>query len=189
MPVRQPSRRCLGRSASRPQLAPAAQVGYLRRGAGCAPDKEVELDTEPAPTSHWSKGIVDAGRFSAATERALAHGEERAIVLVQLEGASDVAVAAAEARLLRAVRPGDLVGRLAGDRFAVLAETSGGRAAGARVTDSLTRRIAARLGEPFHVGGETVLLSPRVGVAYAEGDADTAAKILARAEGSFQPPR
>ena len=146
------------------------------------------MDTEPVPTSHWSKGIVDAAQFSAATERALAHGEDRAIVLVQLEGATDVAVAAAEARLLRAVRPGDLIGRLGDDRFAVLAETSGGRSAGARVTQSLASRIVARLSEPFHVGGETLALSPRVGVAFAEGDADTAVKILVRAEESFEPP-
>jgi GGDEF domain-containing protein len=146
-------------------------------------------DTEPAPAPHWSKGIVDAARFSAATERALAHGEDRAIVLVQLDGASDVAVAAAEARLLRAVRPGDIVGRLADDRFAILAETSGGRTAGKGLTASLANRIAARLSEPFHVGGETITLTPRVGVAFAEGNADTAAKILSRAEDRFQPPR
>jgi GGDEF domain-containing protein len=143
------------------------------------------LDTEPAPTSHWGKGIVDAARFSAATERALAHGEDRAIVLVDLHGAADVAIAAAEARLLRAVRPGDLVGRLGDDRFAVLAETSGGRAAGDRVTRSLSRRVAARLSEPFYVGGETLTLSPRIGVSFAKGDADTAAKLLARAEEGF----
>ena len=147
------------------------------------------MDTEPAPTSHWSKGIVDAARFSAATERALAHGEDRAIVLIQLEGAPDVAVAAAEARLLRAVRPGDLVGRLSSERFAVLAETSGGRSAGQRVTEALTGRIAARLSEAYHVGGETLHMTPRLGVAFAEGDADTAAKILSRAEERFQPPR
>jgi GGDEF domain-containing protein len=145
------------------------------------------LDTEPVPTSHWGKGIVDAARFSAATERALAHGEDRAIVLVELHGAPDVAVAAAEARLLRAVRPGDLVGRIGDDRFAVLAETSGGRTAGDQVTRSLASRVAARLSEPFHVGGETFSFSPRIGVAYAEGDADTAAKLLLRAEERFEP--
>jgi GGDEF domain-containing protein len=145
------------------------------------------VDTEPAPTSHWSKGIVDAAAFSAATERALAHGEDRAVVLIQLDGATEVAVAAAEARLLRTVRPGDLVGRLAADRFAVLAETSGGRTAGTRVTRSLATRNGDRLGEPFHVGGETITIAPRVGVAFAEGDADTAVKLLTRAEDGFLP--
>lgn len=147
------------------------------------------MDTEQAPTPQWGKGIVDAGRFSAATERALAHGEDRAILLVQLDGATEVAVAAAEARLLRAVRPGDLVGRLGHDRLAVLAETSGGRRGGEEVIHSLTTRVAARLSEPFQVGGEKVHVIPRIGVAYAEGDADTAAKLLLRAEERFDSPR
>jgi GGDEF domain-containing protein len=146
------------------------------------------VEAQPPPTHPWGKGIADAAQFSAATERALAHGEDRAIVLVELHGAPDAVVAAAESRLLRAVRPGDLIGGLGDDRFAVLAETSGGRVAAAGVTQSLSRRIAARLSEPFHVGGETVQLSPRVGVAFAHGDADTAAKLLLRAEQALETP-
>jgi GGDEF domain-containing protein len=146
------------------------------------------VGTEPPATHPWGKGIADAAQFSAATERALAHGEDRAVVLIELHRAPDAVVAAAESRLLRAVRPGDLIGRLGDDRFAVLAETSGSRAAATGVTQSLSRRIAARLSEPFHVGGETVKLSPRVGVAFGQGDADTAAKLLLRAEQGFQPP-
>jgi predicted signal transduction protein with EAL and GGDEF domain len=141
------------------------------------------------PATHpWEKGVVDAAGFSAATERALAHDEERAIVLIELQGAPDAVVAAAEARLVRAVRPGDLVGRLRDDRLAVLAETSGGRATAAAVTQSLSGRIAARLNEPFHIGGRTIKVRPRVGVAFGEGEADTAAKLLRRAEEEFQPP-
>jgi hypothetical protein len=146
------------------------------------------VETEPAPTPSWGKGIVDAASFSAATERALAHGEDRAIVLVELVGALDVVVAAAESRLVRAVRPGDLVGRVGEHRFGVLAETSGGRAAAEGVTRSLAGRIGARLAEVFNVGGETIKLSPRVGVAFTKGDADTAAKLLLCAEERFEPP-
>jgi GGDEF domain-containing protein len=109
-------------------------------------------------------------------------------VLIQLEGAPDVAVAAAEARLLRAIRPGDLVGRLADDRLAVLAETSGGRAAGKRVTDSLATRIAARLGEPFHWAVRRCCSArpwawptPRAALTPPPGSW--------RAEDRFQPPR
>ena len=146
------------------------------------------MDTQPAATPQWGKGIVDAARFSAATERALAHGENRAIVLVQLEGAPDAAVAAAEARLLRTVRPGDLIGRLGEDRFAVLAETNADPRAGRRVASSLASRISGRLREPYHIGGEKLWLAPRVGMAFAEGDADTAAHLLQRAEERSQPP-
>ena len=69
---------------------------------------------------------------------------------------------------------------------AIHAARRGGRALRARDVRR-AKRVAARLSEPFHVGGETLDLSPRVGVAFAQGDADTAAKLLGRAEKDFEP--
>ena len=129
--------------------------------------------------------IVDSDRFSNAMERALAHGEERAIVLIDLQGPEDAVVAAAEARILRTIRPSDLVGRLGRDRFAVLATTNGGFAQ----AKGLAIRLAQRLGEPFNVGGKDVLVDAQIGVAVGQGEADTAAKVLVRAEQSFDSLR
>jgi GGDEF domain-containing protein len=139
-------------------------------------------ESVPAPRS---SGVVDYARFSAAAERALAHGEGRGVVLIEVDGADDAVMLAAEARIVRTIRPSDLLGRLTRYRFAVLARTDGGPEQVGRVAT----RVATRLGEPFNVGGRHVKLVARIGVAVAEGDADTAAKILLRAEQAFDAPR
>ena len=127
--------------------------------------------------------VVDAGRLSNAMERALAHGEGRAVVLIELQEVEDPVVAAAEARIVRTVRPSDMIGRLRRDRFAILAPTRGGLEHAQRLAD----RLSDRLGEPFHVGGKQVKLAARIGVAVGEGPADTAEKVLRRAEDAFSP--
>jgi GGDEF domain-containing protein len=132
-------------------------------------------------------GILEMDAFAAATDRALAHGEDRAIVLIDFRSAwEDMAVAerweallvAVEARTSRTIRPGDLLGRVEGDRLAVLTEPAGGRPAAERVA----ARLAERLGEPYHVGGRELDLRPRIGVGYRVGAGDTAAAIIRRAE-------
>jgi hypothetical protein len=125
--------------------------------------------------------ILDAEAFGAATNRALAHDEDRAVVLIKLTGAPGPVIAAAEARIARTIRPADLLGRLAEDRFAVLTEPGGGRAG----ADRVAARLAHTLIEPFHVGGESVRLMPRIGVGYGEGEMDNAIKLLMRAEQGF----
>jgi GGDEF domain-containing protein len=128
--------------------------------------------------------VLDAESFGAAANRALAHDEDRAVVLIKLAGAPEAVIAAAEARILRTIRPADLLGRLGDDRFAVLTEAAGGRAGAERVA----ARLAHRLIEPFHVGGESVRLMPRIGVGYREGGTDNAVKLLLRAEQAFDQP-
>src|SRR5436190_2105102 len=89
-------------------------------------------------------------RLRHAIDRALAHGEGRAIVLIGIQDVDDAVIAAAEARMLRTIRPSDLIGRLSRERFAVLAATSGGLDHAER----LAVRLAGRLREPFNVGGK-----------------------------------
>jgi GGDEF domain-containing protein len=121
-------------------------------------------------------GAVDGIAFTAATERALAHGEDRAVVLIELDGARDAIRAAAEARIARVIRPDDLLGRLDDTRFAVLTERRG--------ADPVASRVGERLREPFSVGSEQVRLTLQVGVGYGEANVETAAAILREAENS-----
>ena len=137
--------------------------------------------------AQFDEAILDRRTFAIAIERALAHGEERALVLVDPRSAPDAGpqaedwgalMLAFEARMARTIRPGDLLARLDGDRLAILTEPQTARGAAERVA----ARLADRLGEPFHVGGREVELRPRIGVGYPDGEADTAAAMLRRAE-------
>jgi len=119
--------------------------------------------------------VLDSVAFMATTERALAHGEQRAIVLIELD-ADYAALAAAETRILHAIRPDDRLGRLADGRLAVLTEMDGA----ARVA----LRLGDRLREPFNVGAEPVRLNPQLGVGYACADVVTAEAVLRKAENS-----
>jgi GGDEF domain-containing protein len=126
--------------------------------------------------------MVDEAAFTAATERALAHGEDRAVVVVELDGAPvsgptyGALVLAAEARITRMIRPDDLLARLDDGRFAVLTERDGA----ARVAI----RLGDRLRESFDVGGQRVRLIPQIGVGYADTEVATAAAILREAANS-----
>ena len=130
------------------------------------------------------RDVLDAQAFTAALERALAHGEERAVVVIELRiadggppASDDPVVAAAEARIARVVRPDDPLGRLGHDRLAVLTERDGA----ARVAI----RLGDRLREPFSVGSDPVRLAPQIGVGYPEAG-ETAEAILRHAAGSLR---
>ena len=120
-------------------------------------------------------GVLDSVGFTAAVEKALAYGEKRAVVLIELDGGGPVGTAA-EARITRTIRADDVLGRLDGGRLAVLTGMDGA----ARIAI----RLADRLREPFHIGGEHVRLVPQVGVGYGYPDVVTAAAILFEAENS-----
>ena len=134
-----------------------------------------QANDRPGSVQTLGPSVLDAVAFAAATERALAHGDQRAIVLIELDADHAVKVAA-ETRILHAIRPDDRLGRLADGRLAVLTAMDGA----ARVA----MRLGDRLREPFNVGAEHVRLSPQVGVGYAYADVVTAEAILREAENS-----
>lgn len=131
-------------------------------------------------------GVRDHPGITAAIERALAHGDDIAVVMITLrdeQGLSgvedqrwDAVTAAAEARLLRTIRPDDLLGRLDDGRLVVMtAATAASRVA---------IRLGDRLREPFRVGNEPHRLAPQIGVGYPAPGEATAADILRAAENS-----
>ena len=129
--------------------------------------------------------VLDAQAFTAAIERALSRGHSRGVVLVTLgvdhlglDGGADALLVAAESRVVRTVRPGDVVGRLGRGRLAVLA----GRGDDPNDAARIAERVADRLAEPFHIAGREVEVGLRIGIAL---DGDGAEALIRRAEESL----
>jgi diguanylate cyclase (GGDEF)-like protein len=91
--------------------------------------------------------------------------------------AGDLLLQAVAGRLRHAIRPGDLVARLAGDEFVLVADCPPSQQAAAAIAG----RISACLCEPFTVGGALVTVRASVGVAHA-ASADTVDRILRSAD-------
>ena len=70
------------------------------------------------------------------------------------------------AERLRASLPGDsVIGRLAGDEFAVIITGVGADVAGRKATDALATALLARLADPFFVQGHEVFMTASLGIA------------------------
>jgi diguanylate cyclase (GGDEF)-like protein len=82
------------------------------------------------------------------------------------------------ARLLRAVRDGDLVARLGGDEFAVLARN----VAGSEGAATVALRIIEALSTPVSAGGVQHSVGTAIGVALSPHDGDTPADLLRKAD-------
>lgn len=137
-------------------------------------------------------GLADRAMFEARLSAALDRPSRRragcAVLLCELEGlravnqmlghatGEDVLRAAAR-RLQAAVRDADLVARLAGEEFAVLQTevSEPGHAA------ALAGRLVALLGRPYLIAGETLVVTPRIGLAVAPADGEAAGQLLRRA--------
>jgi diguanylate cyclase (GGDEF)-like protein len=137
-------------------------------------------------------GLSDRAMFEARLAAALDRPARRrggcAVLLVDLEGIRAVnqvlghavgedLLRAAARRLQAAVRDADLVSRMAGEEFAVLQSEVADPAHAA----SLAARLVALLGRAYLIAGETVTITPRIGIAMAPADGTEAALLLRRA--------
>jgi diguanylate cyclase (GGDEF)-like protein len=90
--------------------------------------------------------------------------------------AGDELLRQVSARLRAAVRPGDTIGRLSGDEFAVLVP----RLPSARATDAVVARVAAAFAEPFRLEGTPVDVGTSTGVAVHSGVATDPSAVAER---------
>jgi diguanylate cyclase (GGDEF)-like protein len=81
--------------------------------------------------------------------------------------AGDELLRQVSARLRAAVRPGDTIGRLSGDEFAVLVP----RLPGARAAEAVVARVAGAFAQPFRLEGSPVAVGTSTGVAVHSGTA------------------
>ncbi len=103
-------------------------------------------------TGHVGVLFCDLDRFKAVNDT-LGHA------------AGDELLRQVSARLRAAVRPGDTIGRLSGDEFAVLVPRLGGT----RAADAVVARVAAAFDEPFRLEGTPVGVGTSTGVAVHSG--------------------
>jgi diguanylate cyclase (GGDEF)-like protein/PAS domain S-box-containing protein len=92
--------------------------------------------------------------------------------------AGDLLIAEVARRLLRCVRPGDTVGRISGDEFAiVLADL-------AHADDAalVAQRVLDELSEPYLLAGNEAYTSASIGIATFPGDGDDAETLLKNAD-------
>jgi len=85
------------------------------------------------------------------------------------------------ARVLATVRPGDTVGRLSGDEFALLVRGQAIPEAAA----SLAQRVLGCFAEPFRLEGRDVRVGSSVGVAVHPGGTVSAEALLRRADAAM----
>ncbi len=137
-------------------------------------------------------GLADRAMFEARLTAALDRPARRrsgsAVLLCDLDGIRAVnnmlghaigedLLRAAGRRLQAAVRDADLVARMAGEEFAVLQT----EVADSEQAEALGKRLVELLGRPYLIGGETVVVTPRIGIAVAPADGSSAAELLRRA--------
>ena len=140
------------------------------------------------PLTGLSDRAMFEARLAAALDRPLRRRGGAAVLLVDLDGIRAVnqvlghgigedLLRAAARRLRAAVRDGDLVARMAGEEFAVLQ----GEVSDAAHAAALASRLVDLLGRAYLIGGESVVVTPRIGVALAPADGAQAALLLRRA--------
>lgn len=127
-------------------------------------------------------------RLNQATSRAQ-YGQGFAVLCLDLDRFKDVndtfghpqgdrLLIEVAARLREELRPDDTLARLGGDEFAVIHASSGDPEEVGR----LARRLVDRLGEPFVLSGQRVLIGASVGVAVAPRDGAQGEELLSAAD-------
>ena len=131
-------------------------------------------------------------RLQSAIASALRHGEQFALMLVDLDRfkgvndrfghlAGDALLVEVGRRLQFCVRASDTVARLGGDEFAVILGEVGGREDAVEVA----ARICASMAEPFELGEGVAQIGASVGIALGpQGDAD-AEELQRRADAAL----
>jgi diguanylate cyclase (GGDEF)-like protein len=128
-------------------------------------------------------------RLDHALARAVREGGPMAVLLVDLDDfkvvndslghdAGNAVLVEVAVRLRGSVRPGDTVGRIFGDEFAVLL----GAPVGEEEAKWVAQRIEERLREPFEVEGQEVFVTASIGITLNVSAEDKPKKVLRNAD-------
>jgi diguanylate cyclase (GGDEF)-like protein len=180
-------------TALRPPGAPGLRFGVHRATPGTwvlaiAPEAALASGGGLDPLTGLADRAMFEARLAALLDRPPRRRGGAAVLLVDLEGIRAVnqvlghaigedLLRAAARRLQAAVRDADLVARMAGEEFAVLQSEVSDPAHAA----ALAARLVDLLGRAYLISGETVVVTPRIGIAMAPADGAQAPLLLRRA--------
>jgi diguanylate cyclase (GGDEF)-like protein/PAS domain S-box-containing protein len=88
-------------------------------------------------------------------------------------------------RLGRILPEGSVVGRLAGDEFAVFTETTDGERERHEQAASLARMLLAEIARPQHVGGHEIEVTASIGIAGCPADGDNVIDLVRNADAAM----
>jgi diguanylate cyclase (GGDEF)-like protein/PAS domain S-box-containing protein len=99
--------------------------------------------------------------------------------------AGDATLETVAERLTAALPENSIIGRLAGDEFAVMINDVGPDAVGRTDTDKLARSLLDRLADPFFVQGHEVFMTASLGIAYYPDDAANVIDLIRNADAAL----
>jgi diguanylate cyclase (GGDEF)-like protein/PAS domain S-box-containing protein len=99
--------------------------------------------------------------------------------------AGDTTLETVAERLSAALPEDSIIGRLAGDEFAVILDGLGPDESGRQRTDGLAQLLLDRLADPFFVQGHEVFMTASMGVAYYPKDAPNVIDLIRNADAAL----
>ena len=99
--------------------------------------------------------------------------------------AGDTTLETVAERLTAVLPEQSVIGRLAGDEFAVIVEGASSDAAGLARTDDLAAELLQRLADPFFVQGHEVFMTASMGVAFYPKDAANVIDLIRNADAAL----
>jgi diguanylate cyclase (GGDEF)-like protein/PAS domain S-box-containing protein len=99
--------------------------------------------------------------------------------------AGDTTLETVAERLSTSVPKYSVIGRLAGDEFAIILDGLGNDQAGIEQTRKLAQRLLDRLADPFFVQGHEVFMTASLGIAYYPNDAPNVIDLIRNADAAL----
>ncbi|MGI9248707.1 MAG: EAL domain-containing protein, partial [Woeseiaceae bacterium] len=99
--------------------------------------------------------------------------------------AGDTTLETVAERLAAALPKNSIIGRLAGDEFAVMIDGLGPHGSGMEATCELAQTVLDRLADPFFVQGHEVFMTASMGIAYYPKDAPNVIDLIRNADASL----
>ncbi len=99
--------------------------------------------------------------------------------------AGDTTLETVAERLSMALPEDTIIGRLAGDEFAVILDGLGPDESGRKTTDILAKLVLNRLADPFFVQGHEVFMTASMGIAYYPKDAPNVIDLIRNADAAL----